>query len=463
MRVMRAHRRQQRGQALIVLALVGLAVFGAGAIALDQGMSMADRRDLQADADAASLAGARSGLTTNAGNYVALQYLAKSLSFTITGLSGPSCTGSSVCPAGTYTAGSYTITLTDNGTTSLDVSISHRRHTLVAGVIGTSTVTTASSARAEVPGPATVAVNYAVVGLGGDVDIDGGGTSSPSGNVGGAVYADGTFGANNGPHAVVLPATLTNYDGTACSPSTTNHVDVGGTSNSGSYTLGGVSSAHLNTSVSAPSGLAGLAPTTTGPTYAANSASAYDSSGNWQPGTYDGWYPSGTVSKNSSSHTLLDPGVYVIRNVTSGIALSDLSNAISTAQGTADTTGAVVFVLDSSDNGSSLSFSNVTLNGLDDLSGGTQSPSDPEGTHNFVIYASGFTGDTDFGGATLSGIMYLPNSSSGSHGNSSWTLTGSVWINAFTLKGGGNGTQLFQWVCGLGAIESNGGSGGLIR
>ncbi|HEX3607123.1 MAG TPA: hypothetical protein VH134_14470, partial [Candidatus Dormibacteraeota bacterium] len=323
---------------------------------------------------------------------------------------------------------------------------------------------TASGARASKPGPATQAVNYAIVGVGGDVQVNGGGTGNPSGDVTGAVYALGNFGANNGPHAVALPATVSGYTGSACTPSTANHVDVGGSSDTGNYTLGGVSGANLNTGVSAPTGLSGFAPTTTGPTYSLNSASAWDASGNWNPGTYSGWYPSGTSVKNVGLvHTKMNPGVYVIQNVTSGIALSNLANATATTQGTEDASGAVAIVLDSSDNGSSLSFSNVTLNGLDDLSGGTKSPADPQGTHNMVIYAAGFTGDTNFGGVNLSGIAYLPNSSSGSHGNSSWTLTGSVWLNSFTLNGGGNGTQLFQWVCGLGAISSSWGSWGLLR
>ncbi len=207
----------------------------------------------------------------------------------------------------------------------------------------------------------------------------------------------------------------------------------------------------------APTGFPGFAPTTTGPTYGLNAVAAVDGVGNWNPGTYSGWYPNGAL------HTRLNPGVYVIKNVIASISLINLTNAIATAQGTEDASGGVAFVLDSSDNLSSLSFSNTTLNGLDDLSGGTRNPADPQGTHNFVIYAPGFTGSTDFAGATLSGIAYLPNSDGGSHGNSSYTLTGSVWLHSYTLNGGGNGAQLFRWVCGLSAISSNGGNSGLLR
>jgi Flp pilus assembly protein TadG len=452
-----APRRRQGGQALVVLALVGTVVFGFAALALDQGVGMSDRRDLQAIADSAALAGARSLASgTDAAHQVAIQYAARNLGLSPSSVSGCTGSGSGQCPAGAHTSGTYTFTLAD-GSASLDLSIQHTRRTLVAGVLGITTAVTGTGARAARPGPLTLSANYALVGLGGTVQVNGGGTGSPSGDVTGAVYALGNFGANNGPHAVALPSGLTNYDGTACSPSGGNHVDVGGASNTDNYTLGGVSGAGLRTGIGAPTGFPGFTPTTTGPTYAANAPAAVDASGQWKPGTYDGWYP------NGSTHAKLDPGVYVIKNVTGGISLHNLTNAIATAQGTEDASGGVAFVLDSSDNGSALTFSNSTLNGLDDLSGGTRTPADPQGTHNFVVYASGFTGDTDFGGATLSGIVYLPNSNSGSHGNSSWSLTGSVWMSTFTLNGGGNGTQTFQWVCGLGAISANGGSNGLLR
>ncbi|HEX3607161.1 MAG TPA: Tad domain-containing protein, partial [Candidatus Dormibacteraeota bacterium] len=323
---MTARRRRQGGQALVVLALVGLALFGFGAIALDQGVGMSDRRDLQAIADSASLAGARSLPTSAAtANWVALQYAARNLSLSPSAAT-PACSATT-CAAGGHTIGNYTFTLTDNSG-SLDLSISHTRRTLVAGVLGITTAVTASGARASKPGPATQAVNYAIVGVGGDVQVNGGGTGNPSGDVTGAVYAQGNFGANNGPHAVALPATVSGYTGSACSPSTANHVDVGGSSDTGNYTLGGVAGANLNTGVSAPTALTGFAPTTTGPTYSLNSASAWDASGNWNPGTYSGWYPSGTSVNNVGLvHTKMNPGVYVIQNVTSGIALSNLANA----------------------------------------------------------------------------------------------------------------------------------------
>jgi Flp pilus assembly protein TadG len=138
-------RRRQGGQALIVLALVGMAMFSFGAYAIDQGMSMADRRNLQAVADFAALAGSRSlSSSASAANYVAMQYLAANLTFTIP----TTCTATS-CAAGSYTptGSGYTLTLAD-GTNTLDVSVSHSRRAMLAGVMGFSTVTTASGSRA---------------------------------------------------------------------------------------------------------------------------------------------------------------------------------------------------------------------------------------------------------------------------------------------------------------------------
>jgi Flp pilus assembly protein TadG len=150
---LRPARRRQGGQALVVLALAGLAMFGFGAIALDQGVGMSDRRTLQAVADSAALAGARSIVSgASAANYVAIQYLAKNLGVAVPG----TCTATS-CAAGSYTpAGSgYTFTFTD-GTSTLDVDIAHTRRTLLAGVMGFSTAVTGSGSRA---GPTTTAVS----------------------------------------------------------------------------------------------------------------------------------------------------------------------------------------------------------------------------------------------------------------------------------------------------------------
>lgn len=448
---MKQRHRAERGQALVVMALVGMAMFGFGAVALDQSVGMADRRDLQATVDSAALAGARSSSSGSATeHWIAMQYLAKSLGFTTASVSGQGCTSSSNCPAGTYTVGNYTFTIADSGK-GLDINAQHSRRTLLAGVLGFNTAVDGTAARAQPTGPSITPANYAMVGLGGSVQINGGGvTGDPSGNVGGSVYAYGNFGANNGPHSVELPDDVVDgATGSACVPTTATHVDLGGSADDDNYTISGGGT--QNDDVSKPSGFVGQAPTTTGSTYT-TTLLAKDLSGNWKPGTYDGIYP---------SNGKLNPGVYVIKNVTSSIALDSLQNLVATSPGTVDGSGAVAFVLDSSDTGN-LTFSSSTLNGIDDLTG-TGNNTDPQGTHNFVVYGAGYTGTTDFADSVLSGIVYLPNSNGGSHGNRSYTIYGSTWVNSYTLNGGGNGVQQFKWVCGLSSVVNNTAGSGLVR
>jgi hypothetical protein len=108
---------------------------------------------------------------------------------------------------------------------------------------------------------------------------------------------------------------------------------------------------------------------------------------------------------------------------------------------------------------------------LDDLHAANYSGTrDPEGTHNFVIYggngATGYSGAVSVGpGATtdLSGIIYLPKVAYSSHGNSSPQFTGAATFASMTVSGGGNGQQVFHWVCGLNAVAAVGSGGGLIR
>jgi hypothetical protein len=38
-----------------------------------------------------------------------------------------------------------------------------------------------------------------------------------------------------------------------------------------------------------------------------------------------------------------------------------------------------------------------------------------------------------------------------------------VWLNSYSLNGGGNGVQVFHWVCGLSSVSSNQGGSGLVR
>jgi len=97
-------------------------------------------------------------------------------------------------------------------------------------------------------------------------------------------------------------------------------------------------------------------------------------------------------------------------------------------------------------------------------------PRDPAGTHNFFIYSgsgpSGYTGGVTIGpgaGTDMNGIIYLPQSAYVSDGNSSAKFTGSVIVATMTVRGGGNGAQVFRWVCGLNAVNLQATAGGLLR
>jgi len=129
----------------------------------------------------------------------------------------------------------------------------------------------------------------------------------------------------------------------------------------------------------------------------------------------------------------------------------------------------VAILLDGSDTGA-LDLSNAVLNGLDDLyPAGYVGTRDPMGTHNFVVwsgsaspYAAGLTigphVTTD-----MSGIIYLPKAPYTADGNASPSFTGSVIVKSMTVDGGGNGQQVFKWVCGLDAVAGQPYDGGLIR
>jgi hypothetical protein len=63
----------------------------------------------------------------------------------------------------------------------------------------------------------------------------------------------------------------------------------------------------------------------------------------------------------------------------------------------------------------------------------------------------------------MSGIIYVPDSAYVSNGNSSPQFTGSLVVKTMTVEGGGNGMQVFHWVCGLNAINGKAFAGGLVR
>jgi Flp pilus assembly protein TadG len=143
----------QRGQAIVLFALLAIPLFGFAAIAFDLSSTMQDRRNMQAFADDAAIAGAweyKTGpsVSPNKVHWIAMQYLQQPLNFS---LPQGGCTSLSACPAGTYTIGTFTVTLADPGSNRLDLSISHGEAAIFAKIIGAGTVNAGSSARATQP------------------------------------------------------------------------------------------------------------------------------------------------------------------------------------------------------------------------------------------------------------------------------------------------------------------------
>jgi hypothetical protein len=275
------------------------------------------------------------------------------------------------------------------------------------------------------------------------------------------VYAQDSFGANNVPHTTGVPSVQTNYDGTLCPGNPANRLDNGGGVNSLSYTTTdgptlanrfGVAP-NFSFDASSPTPAAGAQ------TYF-SAAAALDGSGNWKPGIYNGFAPSGGT---------MNGGVYKIVNSAS-LSLGAITNTVHATSGTSNGADAVAIVIDSSDTGA-LNITQAVLNGLDDLYAPTyKGVRDPAGTHNFVIYGGhgpgSYTGGITIGpGATtdMSGIIYVPDSAYVSNGNSSPQFTGSLVVKTMTVEGGGNGMQVFHWVCGLNAINGKAFAGGLVR
>jgi Putative Flp pilus-assembly TadE/G-like len=455
------HADGQRGQAIVVMAaiIVFLVIFGA--LVFDLGLAMSDRRNLQAYADAAALAGARSYTPASVAgaHWVAMQYLTGPLGFTLpTG----SCTNSANCPAGTYTVSPFTVQLSDSTLpgwaypTALDVVVTHQQPSIFSRIMGFNQVTVAAAARGALPGPKLTAAAYALAAVSGDAAVNGGGAGTQTAT--GPVYAFGNFGANNGPHSTGVPGVQTNYNGTACPGSPTNEMDFGGAVSNGlTWHVEPPGAGTIGLNKPAPTTFDTAGPTSAGPTYTTVGA-AKDGLGHWKPGIYSGIVPNGG---------LMNAGVFVIKSVANP-SLGSITNTIHTASGTEDTTGAVAIVLDSTDTGT-LDFSSAILNGLDDLHpanyNGTR---DPQGTHNFVIYggngATGFAGSISIGPGSstdLSGLIYLPKTTYDQHGNTSPLFTGGATFASMTASGTGN--VKFNWVCGLNAVAKVGSGGGLIR
>ena len=459
---MQSRRGSQSGQAIVLIVAMFAALTVLGVVVFDAGLAMTDRRNLQAYADAAALAGARSyGPGGNRAHWVAMEYLAPNLGFT---LPLGACTGAGTCPAGAYTSGAYSITLADsrrangilNYPSVLDVVLTQAQPSVFARMIGYPSATAAAAARATTPGPQFNGAAYAVAAISGDALINGGGAAFQT--VTGPIYAYNSFGANNGPHSTGVPSVQTNFDGTTCPGGPANHLDNGGNSNGLTFHTTDGNPMPDNFGVAPPTNYDSAAPVPPNVTYTAV-AQAKDSSGNWKPGIYDGFAPSGGT---------MNGGVYKIIN-SSSLALGSITNTIATPSGTSDPTGAVAIVLDASDTGG-LDLSSAVLNGLDDLNGpGYTGLRDPMGTHNFVVWGGGptpYTGGVTIGPhatTDMSGIGYLPASPYTSNGNSSPQFTGSLVVSSMTVNGGGNGQQVFKWVCGLNAVAGQPYDGGLVR
>jgi len=462
---MKERRRQsQSGQAIAIVGGMLIALTILGTMVFDVGLSMSDRRNLQAYADAAALAGARSygPAGPNRAHWVALQYLAPTLGFSMpTG----ACGSPASCPAGTYSVAGFAIQLADsfrvngiyNYPSVLDVLLQHQQPSIFARMVGFSLLKTAASARASTPGPQYDGATYAVAAVSGDANINGGGAGFQT--VGGPVYAYGSFGANNGPHSTGVPSVQTNYDGSPCSPSIPNQLDNGGGPNGLNYNTTDGGTLQNTTGVAWNDIFSNASPVSAGPVYL-SPAAAQDALGNWKPGIYNGFAPSGGF---------MNGGVYKIINSPS-LALGNITNTVHAASGTSNGANAVAIVIDSSDTGT-LNITQAVLNGLDDLNGTTYGGlRDPAGTHNFVIYGgsgpTAYTAGVAIGpGATtdMSGIIYLPKSPYVSDGNSSPQFTGSLIVASMTVQGGGNGVQVFHWVCGLDAVAGQPYQGGLLR
>src|SRR6266850_7916239 len=312
---------RQRGQAIVIVAAMIVAFVILGTMVFDVGLAMSDRRNLQANADAAALAGARSygPQGPSKAHWIAMQYLAPALRFAVpTG----ACASAASCPAGTYAVAGYQVTLSDsyrpngilNYPSVLDVVINHQQPSIFARMVGYSLLTTAASGRASKPGPELNGSVYAVAAVSGDALINGGGAAFQT--VGGPVYAYGSFGANNGPHSTGVPGGQTNYNGQPCG--VTNFLDNGGAGNSLNYHTTDGSGLPVSPNVPPPTNFDGSSPVAAGtpPPMYVTAAQAKDGAGNWKPGIYNGFAPSGGT---------MNGGVYKIINATN-LSLGTITN-----------------------------------------------------------------------------------------------------------------------------------------
>ncbi|MEA2670453.1 MAG: hypothetical protein QOG45_673 [Chloroflexota bacterium] len=284
-------RRRSGGQALVLMALLAVTLFGFAAIALDQGVGMSDRRDLQAIADSAALAGSRSlAQGKDAGHQVTIQYLARNLGLNPAGVSG--CTGSlsGQCPAGSYTLGNYVLTVAD-GAGTMDVSIQHTRRTLVAGVLGIRTAVTASAAR--IGGGLACVLCVLEPSASGALQVPGSGSISVTG---GNVLVN-----SSSASALIL-------SGSGSISTSGANLVVGGASDTGSGTITPTATGGASPAADPLSAL--VAPTVAGSAVAYSLPGA--SNGTINPGVYS------SISVSGSGSLTLNPGVYVLTGPMSG-------------------------------------------------------------------------------------------------------------------------------------------------
>lgn len=491
---------KQRGQAIVIFALAGVVLLGLASIAVDGGISQANRRDIQATVDGAALAGARQyalggDASGNASHFVAMEYLVRSFGLSVPGGCTVTACNDGPWPLGTsavtqaacngVTLWSYCFTFDDSrGFQNLDIRVSHSSTPLLAGALGITNETVGTGAGARPTGPLQIGSTYAVATLGGgSYTVKGGGTSVPSGNITGNVFSNSAFGGDNVSHLIHVPTLVAGVTsgGTvgACPGNVNTRVDftpAGWTAEQASnaadhweFAPTPAADPGTPTSTTASLPLAFDQDPPRSPTIVFTSAAspgARDINGNWNPGTYQNLIPDGGLGK-------LNGGVYHLTNS----ANPDLSTVIQKtphASGTAADTDAVAFVLDKSDTGT-LTLGSVVLNGFQNTNI-TGPDVDPEHTHNFVLYGgpsntsdpthSGFQGSITIASQDqphVTGIIYLPNSSLTSKGTANYQFSGSVYMKDYTLAGGGNGDQGFRYICGLESISNIGSDGGLIR
>src|SRR5581483_11927402 len=223
---------------------------------------------------------------------------------------------------------------------AIDVTIQRRVTAWFGGVIGVPTYSLSAAARASSTSRFT-SLPYAVIGFAGDVGVAGSGTVKDA-TFGGSIYSAGSFGDNNGPHTPTVDFYQTDAAGNVCPGPVPNRVDLGVSANSLAFKWSGPDGP-TNFNVPPTRAFDGQAPVSTGPRFTRVADATNPATGHWMPGYYVGIFPSGG---------LLDPGVYVITNVTGNISLGTIANAIPAPRGQSDPTGAVSIVLDATDTGS---------------------------------------------------------------------------------------------------------------